>query len=267
MTKPDRLELNLEQLNALLDRIEQHRLVETDYPLIADLIRSMSWLSAKLEDKDITIHRLRKIFGFSTERTSNLPGINPEDNPAAKPGSDADKEKGDLKESRVGSDDNLPGGDNPDDNKSRRKGNKFSAKDYKSAIIIKIALFFTGRQHAGENLDNVLDSCPKEMAVPTQMCDASSNNTTDRNQTEEGNCLAHLRRKFFEIAEIWPKYVLPAVSFLNSLFRNERTGKEAELDKAQMFEMHKKKSAPTMDMLMNNPFPVSFFRLNFSKSF
>ena len=68
MSNPERLEIDLEQLNALLDRIEQHKLTEADFPLIADLIRSMAWLSQSLEDKSITIHRLRKIFGFKTER-------------------------------------------------------------------------------------------------------------------------------------------------------------------------------------------------------
>ena len=90
MTTPGRLELDVEQLNALLDRIEQQKLTEVDYPLIADLIRSIAWLSKTLEDQSITIHRLKKIFGFKTERTSNLLDIKAEDK-NSKPDPDNDE--------------------------------------------------------------------------------------------------------------------------------------------------------------------------------
>lgn len=125
---------------------------------------------------------------------------------------------------------------------------------FTSAILSKladrqIALFFTGRQHAGENLDNVLDKRPKGMTTPTQMCDASSNNSPKRNKTHEGNCHSHLRRKFFEIAEIWPVYVLPIIALLNTLFRNDREAKEKGLNETQTFEMHKAKNKSVMDEL------------------
>lgn len=436
MVKPGCLEIDLEQLNALLDRIEQHKLTEADFPLIADLIRSMAWLSQSLEDQSITIHRLRRIFGFKTERTSYLPNVKPENN---SPETNPDHNKGgdtpgngDAEKSHDKRNDDT--GENPVDesgkpaggSKLKREGNKFSAKDYKDAVITKfshtvlkpgcrcpdcqsgnlrtvdpgvvlrilgqpwlqahiyelerlrcntcgktftvrlpedlarapkydnaakaivsllkyrggfpffrqeslqailetpisdtelwkmtkdvsmclepvfetliaeaakgeclhnddttarildlifenkkrkekkertgiytsailsklsdlqIALFFTGRQHAGENLDDVLDNRPKGMSVPTQMCDASNNNSPDRNKTNESNCLAHLRRKFFEIANIWPTYVLPIITSLNTLFRNAREAKEQGLDEVQTFEKHKEKSAPVMDDL------------------
>src|SRR5262249_3054188 len=41
----------------------------------------------------------------------------------------------------------------------------------------KIALFFTGRQHAGENLAGLLKQRAREMNSPIQMCDALSRNT------------------------------------------------------------------------------------------
>jgi hypothetical protein len=40
----------------------------------------------------------------------------------------------------------------------------------------KIALFFTGRQHAGENLADVLKRRAAELSVPIQMSDALSRN-------------------------------------------------------------------------------------------
>ncbi len=41
----------------------------------------------------------------------------------------------------------------------------------------KIALYFTGRQHAGENLADVVRHRAPGLSVPIQMCDALSRNT------------------------------------------------------------------------------------------
>jgi hypothetical protein len=58
----------------------------------------------------------------------------------------------------------------------------------------KIALYFTGRQHAGENLRDVLQHRVAELDAPIQMCDALSRNTPKLSDGAEillANCLAH----------------------------------------------------------------------------
>jgi len=65
----------------------------------------------------------------------------------------------------------------------------------------KIALYFTGRQHAGENLRDVLRHRASELGAPIQMCDALSRNTpklSDGGEILLANCLAHGRRQFVE---------------------------------------------------------------------
>ena len=55
----------------------------------------------------------------------------------------------------------------------------------------RIALYFTGRQHAGENLRDVLQYRTADLARPLQMCDALSRNTpklTDGAQILLANC-------------------------------------------------------------------------------
>ena len=54
-----------------------------------------------------------------------------------------------------------------------------------------IALFFTGRKHAGENLAEVLKQRARELPAPIQMCDALSRNTPKGVETLIANCLAH----------------------------------------------------------------------------
>lgn len=61
----------------------------------------------------------------------------------------------------------------------------------------KIALFFTGRQHAGENLADLLQQRAKQTQSPIQMCDALSRNTpklTNGVKVLLANCIAHGRR-------------------------------------------------------------------------
>ena len=78
----------------------------------------------------------------------------------------------------------------------------------------RIALYFTGRQHAGENLRDVLQQRATELARPIQMCDALSRNMPKLSDGVEilvANCLAHGRRQFVEVAANFPRacrYVL-----------------------------------------------------------
>ena len=81
----------------------------------------------------------------------------------------------------------------------------------------RIALYFTGRQHAGENLRDVLQHRAADHARPLQMCDALSRNTpklSDGAVILLANCLVHGRRQFVEVAANFPepcRYVLEAL--------------------------------------------------------
>jgi transposase len=78
----------------------------------------------------------------------------------------------------------------------------------------KIALYFTGRQHAGEHLADVLKRRAAELPAPIQMCDALSRNVprlADGVEILLANCLAHGRRQFVDVAGSFPeecRYVL-----------------------------------------------------------
>ena len=71
----------------------------------------------------------------------------------------------------------------------------------------KIALFFTGREHAGENLAKVMKRRAAELPPPIQMCDALSRNVPKLPAGVEillANCMAHGRRQFVEVAANFP---------------------------------------------------------------
>jgi transposase len=74
-----------------------------------------------------------------------------------------------------------------------------------------IALFYTGRQQAGENLADLLSRRNQELGPPIQMCDALSRNAPGQFNVILGNCLAHARRHFVDVVQAFPdhcRYVL-----------------------------------------------------------
>ena len=68
-----------------------------------------------------------------------------------------------------------------------------------------IALFYTGRQHAGENLEQLLGHRDPERGPPIHMCDALSRNVTEEFAAILANCMAHARRNFVDVVEYFPQ--------------------------------------------------------------
>lgn len=113
----------------------------------------------------------------------------------------------------------------------------------------QIALFFTGREHAGENLSKILSAREKELPPPIQSCDALSRNIPKNHQTQVGYCNAHLRRKFYEIAHMWPKECLKIVSGFDVVFLNDRQAAGKNLSPNERLKWHQEKSASIMEKM------------------
>lgn len=112
-----------------------------------------------------------------------------------------------------------------------------------------IALFFTGRQHAGENLNDLLNMRDETLQVPIQVCDALSRNIPSNHPTKPGYCNAHARRNFYEIAPCWPKECVNVVSSYDLVFLNDKIAKEKNLTPADRLKWHQEKSAPIMNKM------------------
>lgn len=116
----------------------------------------------------------------------------------------------------------------------------------------KIALYFTGRQHAGENLAAVLKRRAAELASPIQMCDALSRNTPKLTNGVEillANCLAHGRRQFVEIAPNFPDECRRVLESLGSIYYNDARAREQELLPEERLRFHQEHSAAVMKQL------------------
>jgi hypothetical protein len=112
-----------------------------------------------------------------------------------------------------------------------------------------IALFFTGRRHAGENLEAVLSLRKKELEAPIQMCDALASNTTGEFKTILANCLAHARRGFVEVVDDFPKECRFVLEKLRDVYKNEGLTKQQCLSPKERLDFHQKNSSPIMTEL------------------
>jgi transposase len=117
-----------------------------------------------------------------------------------------------------------------------------------------IALYFTGRQHAGENLADVLQQRAAELPSPIQMCDALSRNAPKLGAGVEillANCLAHGRRQFVEVAGNFPDECRHVLETLGQVYGNDAASHERGLSPEQRLGLHRERSAPVMDELHN----------------
>lgn len=113
----------------------------------------------------------------------------------------------------------------------------------------RIALFFTGRRHAGENLQEVLRRRAADLPPPLQMCDALSRNYPEQFQTIVANCLAHARRKFVEVKD---KFLAECEYVLNALaevYAADAHAKRERLAPEERLRHHQTVSGPVMDRL------------------
>jgi transposase len=113
----------------------------------------------------------------------------------------------------------------------------------------RIALFFSGHQHAGENLADVLSRRAAERPPPMQMCDALSRNLPAKLQTIVAHCLAHGRRKFVEEAVRFPAECRRVLESLAVIYRNDAHARLRKLSPGERLLFHQAKSGPVMEEL------------------
>jgi transposase len=134
------------------------------------------------------------------------------------------------------------------DEKSKRKG-VFTSGIVSLAGGRQVALFFTGRRHAGENLAEVLGHRATDLSAPIQMCDALSRNDPKGFDTIVANCNAHGRRQFVEVAENFPDECRFVLETLKGVYKNEAVAKKRNLSPQERLRFHQKQSGRLMGKL------------------
>jgi transposase len=113
----------------------------------------------------------------------------------------------------------------------------------------RIALFFSGRQHAGENLKDVLARRAAGLPPPIQMCDALARNAPAELKTILANCLAHGRRQFVEVAEQFPAECQHVLESLAVVYHHDAIARERDLLPQERLLFHQAQSGPIMEQL------------------
>jgi hypothetical protein len=111
-----------------------------------------------------------------------------------------------------------------------------------------ICLYFTGRQHAGENLDAILAYRDPDLPPIHWMSDGLAANTPKQHQdqTLDINCMAHGRRKFVELDEFFPSECTQVIDAIAEIYKHEAHCKEQHLTPEQRLAYHQVNSGPVM---------------------
>ena len=112
-----------------------------------------------------------------------------------------------------------------------------------------IALFFTGAQHAGENLAAVLARRAADLTPPIQMCDALATNTAGPFDTLLAHCLAHARRRFVDVVDNFPAEVRYVLETLRAVYRTDALARARALSTEERLDVHQAESSPRMTEL------------------
>ncbi len=113
----------------------------------------------------------------------------------------------------------------------------------------KIAVFVTGRNHADENIEKLLNKRDQNLSPPIHMCDASASNIPKNLQTILANCLSHGRRKFADILDNFPDECRHVIEQLSIVYKNDDIAKDKNMSAQERLEFHQEKSHPVMNEL------------------
>ena len=117
----------------------------------------------------------------------------------------------------------------------------------------RIALYFTGWKHAGENIAAVLKQRAGQLPPPIQMSDALSRNTPKLEGIRIllANCLAHGRRQFVDLVESFPEECRYVLETLRGVYHHDALALEQKLSPEDRLCWHQQHSGPVMAALQD----------------
>jgi len=111
-----------------------------------------------------------------------------------------------------------------------------------------ICLYFTGRQHAGENLDDILAHRDPDLPPIQWMSDglAANTPTQHQDQTLDINCIVHGRRKLVELEDYFPNESARVIEAIAKVYKHEAECKKQRLTPDQRLAYHQQHSRAVM---------------------
>jgi transposase len=111
-------------------------------------------------------------------------------------------------------------------------------------------LYYASRRHAGENLQGLLDKREAGLDKPLVMSDAlASNAVANESLLIRCHCLAHGRRKFSELAEVFPHECQVVLEVIRQVFEHDAQASQEQLSPSERLAYHQRLSGPLMEGL------------------
>ena len=109
----------------------------------------------------------------------------------------------------------------------------------------QISLFYNGTQHAGENMERLLEKRDPDKDNIIYMCDALSRNIPATFKTILCNCLSHGYRKFDDLKDFYPTECVYVIERLAKVYEYDDQTKA--MDNHTRMKYHQAHSQPIMD--------------------
>jgi hypothetical protein len=123
-----------------------------------------------------------------------------------------------------------------------------------TALVIRvgkrwICLSYSGRAHAGENLAALLEQREADHAPPLVMSEALSRHEIDEETVVRCPCLAHGRRQFSDIEEVFPSACRWVMDVITQVFDHDEEARAKQMSPEARLASHQASSQPLMDTL------------------
>ncbi len=124
-----------------------------------------------------------------------------------------------------------------------------------TALVVQVGehtaiLYYSSRRHAGENLQALLEQRAAGLAKPLAMSDAlSSNEVANEAAVIRCHCLAHGRRKFSDLEELFPHECRVVLEVISQVFDHDAQARQAQLSPEARLVYHQAQSQPLMEAL------------------
>jgi hypothetical protein len=122
---------------------------------------------------------------------------------------------------------------------------------FTTALVVKvgeriICLYYSGRSHAGENLKALLERREAERDKPLVMSDALSRNAVDETTVIRCHCLAHGRRQFSDLEDVFPTECQVVIDTLKQVFDHDEEVRDQQMSPEARLAYHQEYSQPLM---------------------
>jgi len=125
---------------------------------------------------------------------------------------------------------------------------------YPTALVVRygeqtICLYYAGRAHAGENLEALLPKREADHGKPLVMSDALTSHEADETALMRCHCLAHGRRQFSALEDVFPDECTVVSDALKQVFDHDDQAEEPQLRAQERLAYPQAYSGPIMEGL------------------